>query len=65
MVHAPDGPPPRERLRHVTEKGLRAGLTQARLDLEALADDWPEVLLDVLRVLAAPPEPALASTEQA
>lgn len=44
--------PPRDRLRHVEIDGLSAGHAQARLDLKVLDDGWPEVLIDVLSVLA-------------
>ena len=44
--------PPRDRLRHVEIDGLSAGPAQARLDLQVIDERWPEVLLDVLSVLA-------------
>ena len=47
--------PARDRLRDSKIKGLTAGPAQARLDLEALDDAWPEALLDVLTALAATP----------
>ncbi len=47
--------PPRDRLRHVEIDGLSAGPAQARLDLRVIDEQWPEVLLDVLSVLAAHP----------
>ena len=52
VIHATDGGPPRERLRHLEVRGLTAGPTQARLSLKSLAEDWPEALLDVLEALA-------------
>ena len=45
--------PTRDRLRDTRINGLTAGPAQARLDLEALEDAWPEALLDVLNALIA------------
>ena len=56
VVHTTGDTPPRERLRHLAIKGLRAGPTQARLSLEELPEDWPEALIDVLRALGEPAE---------
>jgi transcription-repair coupling factor (superfamily II helicase) len=58
VVHTTGGLPPRDRLRHLRIAGMRAGPTQARLDLKALSDGWPEALLDVLTALAAKSTPA-------
>ena len=52
VLQTSGGTPPRERLRHLSITGLRAGPTQARLNLEALSEKWPEVLVDVLTALA-------------
>ncbi len=59
-IHAyPQQVPARDRLRDSKIKGLTAGPAQARLDLEALDDAWPEALLDVLTALATTqPQPA-------
>ena len=62
VIHAGDGVPPRERLRHLQLDALRAGPTQARLDLTALGERWPEALIDVLTALAATPEEAITPT---
>ncbi|MEX0785681.1 MAG: transcription-repair coupling factor, partial [Dehalococcoidia bacterium] len=61
VIQASDDPSPRDLLRHLKIKGLRAGPAQARLDLEALEESWPEALLDVLTALASPPERAASS----
>ena len=58
VIHAGDGVPPRDRLRHLQLHALRAGPTQARLDLAALGERWPEALIDVLTALAVTPEAA-------
>jgi transcription-repair coupling factor (superfamily II helicase) len=58
VVHTTGDPPPRDRLRGTSIKGVSVGATQARLDLAVLDDQWPEVLLDVLGRLARQPEPA-------
>jgi transcription-repair coupling factor (superfamily II helicase) len=58
VVHTTGDPPPRDRLRGTSIKGVSVGATQARLDLAVLDDQWPEVLLDVLGRLVRQPEPA-------
>jgi transcription-repair coupling factor (superfamily II helicase) len=60
VLHAGDGVAPRERLRGLPVRGLWTGPTQARLRLEALGDDWPEALLDVLEALGRAAVPAVA-----
>ncbi len=52
VVQATEGVAPRDRLRHLQMEWLWVGPTQARLNLTALAEGWPEALLDVLGVLA-------------
>ncbi len=54
VVHAPEGASPRAALAGRESTSLWLGQTQARLDLAALGEDWPELLLDVLRDLAKP-----------
>ncbi|MGB2696124.1 MAG: transcription-repair coupling factor, partial [Dehalococcoidia bacterium] len=62
VIQTAGGIAPRDRLRDVEIAGLQAGPTQARLDLRALDDAWPEALLEVLTVLAAgQPESTKAS----
>ncbi len=51
-IYVSEGPAPRDRLRHLELQGMRAGPAQARLDLEALGEGWPEALLDVMTALA-------------
>jgi len=57
---APEGGPPRERLRHLDAPWLWAGPTQARLTLSALGDGWQEALVEVLEALASEREVAVA-----
>ena len=62
VVQTSGGVPPRERLQRLSLKGLRAGPAQARLDLEALGEAWPEALLDVVTTLAETSAPAAPAT---
>jgi transcription-repair coupling factor (superfamily II helicase) len=59
VVRAAGDVPLRERLRGLHAKGVSLGATQARLDLRALGEGWPEALLDVMAAAAGSlPSPA-------
>ena len=62
VIHAAKETPVRDRLRGLYVEGLRAGLTQARLDLPTVGERWPAALLDILQALGQAPDASAVST---